>query len=190
VHGHPVADGAVLVAAIIGSAGSVVGGLVGGWFVLLAGHRQWQRDAAARRAERSHAAALLIVEAVAGLELAIVIWAAGESDGVALRVAFNVFAQTVAVQGIALTDSDLRDRLRNHTEFVATLASMAGRPKIEAVMVKPVRRHADALISALEAHVNDAPLPAYRPPPLSDAAGLLKWNPDPAAEAPDDSATF
>lgn len=170
-------DSGVIVAAVIGAGGSVIGGLVGGWLALVAGHRQWQRDSEAQRAERSRAAAMLIAESVAELEKAVVIYAAGESDSIGLRVAFNVFAQTAGVQAIALADRDLRSRVRNHVEWVGTFAAIADQRQVEAVLVEPMRRHADALIDALDSHVNDLPLPPYQPPPLGDAAALIEWQP-------------
>lgn len=115
------ADASVMVAALIGAGGSVVGGFVGGWLALLAGSRQGRRDVAARRTERSHQAALAIAESLAALELAVATWTARQSDAIALRVAFNLFAQTAAVQAIALTDGDLRSRVRTHTELVGRL---------------------------------------------------------------------
>ncbi len=44
-------------------------------------------------------------------------------------------------------------------------------------MLEPVRIHADAVISSLEAHVQDKPLPSYQPPPLTDAVALLSYEP-------------
>ena len=45
-------------------------------------------------------------------------------------------------------------------------------------MMTPVRRHADAVISALEAHVRGESPPPYSAPPMTDAVALLTWRPD------------
>jgi hypothetical protein len=164
-----------MIGAMIGAAGSVIGGFIGGCLALLASRRQSRREAAARRAERSHAAALAIADSAAALEGAVVTYAAGESDAIALRAAFNVFAQTAGVQTIALIDQDLRARVRNHLEWVRGFAGIASGRKIELVMVEPMRRHADALIDALDAQVNGLPLPPYEPPELGNAAALRIW---------------
>ena len=178
-----------VIAALIGAGGSLIGGVVGGWFTLRAGHRQWQRDREDSRAERSHQAAMAIAGAVADLEEAVVIWEARPSDIDALREAFNIFSRIATIQSMALTDDTLRQRVRTHTELVVRLAAGAGSTPSAAAFTGTVRRHADALIGALEAHVNGNSLPAYQPPPLNDAAGLITWQPAPQAPpAPAQSA--
>jgi hypothetical protein len=181
-----------LAAALIGVGGSVVGAAIGGWFGIMAARGQWKRDRADARAERSRQAAMAIAESVASLEEALVAWSAGQSDLVALRTAFNVFSRTAAVQSIALTESTLRERVRRHIELVARVATLAEtNPTGAAALVPTARRHADAVIEALDAHYNDAALPSYRPLPLEDAAALLTWpsaaaqgNGQPLAESP------
>lgn len=170
-------DVAVL-AATIGAAGSVIGGVVGGWFTLRAGHRQWQRDRSDSQAERSHQAALALAEAVAGLDEAVVTWEARPADADALRRAFNLFSRTAAVQSIALSDDTLRRRVRTHLELVGRFAALAGTIPQATALIPAVRRHTDALIEALDAHVNRKALPLYQAPPLNDVAGLLRWQPD------------
>ena len=88
----------------------------------------------------------------------------------------------VAVQGMTLTDADLRDRVQNHIQLASRLVAVAQgsvstpcRPSL----VRPERQHADAVISALEAHVQGQPLPPYQPPPLTDAVALLSYRPQP-----------
>jgi hypothetical protein len=76
-----------LAAALIGAGGSVVGGIVGGWFAIIAARGQWRRDRADARAERSRQAAVSIAESVASMEEALVAWAENESRLVALRAA-------------------------------------------------------------------------------------------------------
>ena len=163
---------------MIGAGGSVVGGIVGGWFAIMAVRGQWKRDRADARAERSHQAAMSIAESVASMEEALVAWAAGESSLVALRAAFNAFSRTAAVQSIALSDSALRQRVRRHVELLARVATIAeSTPANAAALVPTARRHASAVIEAVDAHCNDAALPWYQPLPLNDAAGLIGWQP-------------
>lgn len=161
-------------AALIGVGGSVVGGAVGGWYALRAGRQQWRRDRADARSERSWQAALAIAESAASLQESVLIWAAGGCDLDAFGLAANVFARAAAVQGLLLTDRDLRSRVDNHVRLVMTLASLS---KVGTLtpLVQPVRLHGEALIEAIDAHVNGVTLPAYRPPPLNDIAGLIAW---------------
>jgi hypothetical protein len=105
--------------------------------------------------------------------------AAGE-----LRVAFNAFSRSAAVQSIALTDGDLRTRVRNHARLAGLLCVVAERgggvgPRLS----DTVRLHADAVIEAIDAHVNDQRLPSYIAPRgrgEPDEPALPLW-----AEAPD-----
>jgi hypothetical protein len=168
-----------VIAAAIGAGGSLIGGVVGGWFALRAGHKQWQRDREDPRTERSHQAAMAIAVAVASMEEAVVTWNAHPEDTDALRASFNIFSRTAAVQSIVLTDDALRQRVRIHTELAVRLAALAGKTDAAAALTATVRRHADALIGALDAHVNGNPLPPYQPPPLDNAAGLVSWQPPP-----------
>jgi len=173
----------VLEAALIGGGGSVVGGLVGGWFALLAVRNQWRRDRAEARADRSRQAALSIADAIPAMEVALVAWAAGQSKLVELRGAFNAFSGTAAVQSIALTDSALRQRVRRHVELLVRVAALAeSSPAVAAALIPTARRHADVVIESLDAHYNDAALPSYRPLPMDDAEGLIRWAPKAGAE--------
>jgi hypothetical protein len=169
-----------LAAALIGAGGSLVGGIVGGWFALLASRGQAKRDRETGRVERSHQAAMSIAESLASMEEALVAWSADQSDLASLRAAFNAFSRSAAVQSIALTDSALRQRVRRHVELLARIAAFAeGTPDNAALLMPTARRHADAVIEALDAHYNDAALPSYQPLPLQDAAGLTVWHPRP-----------
>jgi len=165
-------------AAMIGAIGSVVGGVVVGWFTIVAARGQWKRDRADARLDRSRQAAMSIAESIASMEEALVAWSAGQSSLEAMRAAFNAFSRTAAVQSLALTDSALRQRVRRHVELLARVATVAETaPPGARALVMTARRHADAVIEALEAHCNDAALPSYRPLPLDDAEGLIAWQP-------------
>lgn len=170
---------------MIGAGGSVVGGAVVGWFTIVAARGQWKRDRdrADARLERSRQAAISIAESVASMEEALVAWSAGQSSVAALRAAFNAFSRTAAVQSIALTESTLRNRVRRHVELLARIATLSETAAGSVGgLVPTARRHADAVIEALDAHYNGAALPTYRPLPLNDAAGLITWQPT-AAQA-------
>jgi hypothetical protein len=165
----------ILAAALVGAAGSILGGIVGGWIALVAGSRQSRRDLASRRDERSQQAALSIAAAVGQLEEAIVGWQA-DADGRAIGTAYNRFSQTAVVQGIALTDAELADRVTAHVQLAGRFAGLADRPDIAGPLAEPTRRHANALLDSLAAHVGQGPLPPYEAPPLNDALALLSWN--------------
>jgi hypothetical protein len=170
-------------AAVIGAGGALIGGGFGGWFVLAAGHKQWQRDRESSRTDRSREAAMAIAGAVGEMEVAIVAWQA-EPDGqekiAALMAAFNMFSMSVAIQSLALTDDDLRSRVRAHQTFVGVLGRQARADSSTALLiVGQVRKHTDELLDALGAHVHGTALPPYQPLPLDDAKALLSWRPAP-----------
>jgi hypothetical protein len=172
--------------ALVGLGGSVIGGVVGGLFVLIAGERQWKRDRADARIERSHQAAMSIADAIARLEEQVVAWQANQQDTVSLTAEFNATARNIVVQSMALIDPAVRVRVQIHAQLAGRLVAVAqssvGSP-FPASMMIPERRHADAVIAALEAHVQDQVLPAYRPPPLTDAIALLSYQPSPEYQA-------
>ncbi len=93
------------------------------------------------------------------------------------------------MQSIALSDSALRQRVRRHVELLAQAATIAeSTPASGAALVPTARRHANAVIEALDAHCNDAALPSYQPLPLNDAAGLIGWQPVPTPKRGKDAA--
>jgi hypothetical protein len=168
-----------LFAAFIGAGGSVIGGLVGGWFALRAGHRQWQRDREDARTDRSHAAAMTIAESVVRLWEAVTAWQSTR-DYSAFAPAYNTFSRTIAAQSLWLTDDDLGQRVRDLQELAAVFGRGASLGESSAFPpTVQVRDCTDALADALKAHVHGEPLPPYQSPPLGDAAGLSKWTPTP-----------
>jgi hypothetical protein len=160
-------------AALIGVGGSAVGGLVGGWYVLRAGHEQWQRDRQDARTDRSRQAAMSMAEAVGEMEQAIGTWQADPADQAeiaALLNAFNAFSRSVAIQSLALTDDELRSRVRAHQTFVGVLGTLARQGGASAPpLADRVRKHADVVLDAISAHVHGNPLPSYQPLPLDNA---------------------
>jgi gas vesicle protein len=118
-------------AALIGVGGSVVGGAVGGWFVLLAAHRQSEHDRQSARLDRSHQAALAIADAIAALAVAVTTWKKRQDhDLVALATAFNAYSQAVSVQSIALIDPDLRNRVRNQTQLTIAFLTLLAKEEL------------------------------------------------------------
>jgi hypothetical protein len=168
-------------AALIGVAGSAVGGLVVGRYAIRAGHKQWERDREDSRTDRSRQSAIVIAGAVGAMEVAIVKWQAEPADPVeiaALMAAFNMFSVSVTVQSLALTDVDLRSRVRAHQTFVGILGAQAGQGGTAPQrLAGRVRMHADIVLEALGAYVNGTPLPRYQPLPLTDDAALARWTP-------------
>ena len=209
------AETVVWLAAIIGAAGSVVGGFVGGFVALLGARKQAQRDREDARADRSHQAAMSIAGGMASVVVAIVVWKeaaeqaarAGAVDvgnvqrGAAIgqsmtdvtratagmRAAATEFGQVAAVQGLALTDGDLASRVVSHIRLVAFLCRFAEQSGTAGPQLSDtVQRHAQAVVDAIEAHVNGRPLPGYAPlPPLevSRAQEIVGWKERPDAEA-------
>jgi hypothetical protein len=81
---------------------------------------------------------------------------------------------------MGLADADLRSRVRTHTRLTAALSNVAEKGGGAAPsLADVVRRHTDAVIGSLDAHVNEQSLPLYQPPPLDRAAELLAWKPQP-----------
>lgn len=67
---------------------------------------------------------------------------------------------------------------RTHVELLARVVTLAETaPGGAGALIPAARRHADAVIEALDAHYNDAALPSYRPLPLDDATALVAWQP-------------
>jgi len=82
----------------------------------------------------------------------------------------------VAVQGLALTDLELRSRVRNQTDLAAAFLRVAGKGGGAAPqLADTVQRHATVVLSALGAHVDDTALPRYQAPDLTNGSGLLSW---------------
>jgi hypothetical protein len=149
-----------LYVALLGVGGSIVGGAVGGWYVLRATHQQWVHDRAAARLDRSHRAASAVMAAISDLELAIVAWQKGRKDADALRDATNSFERTALVQSIALTDDELSERLNYHRLLAHKLVQAVNDKETGApALSETVRYHADAMFHALRAHTRGEPLP-------------------------------
>jgi len=165
-------------AALIGVGGSVVGGIVGGLFVLRAAQRQRERDRDDARAIRSHQAALAIADAMAALIVAVSTWKQ-DHDWDSLAAAFNTYSRTVGVQRLALIDPELRRRVQNQTPLTAAFLNVAAKGGGAAPQsADTVLRHSNAVIPALGAHVSDEALPPYQPPDLESGSGLLGWGRD------------
>lgn len=177
-------------AALIGVGGSAVGGLVGGWYALRAGHNQWQRDRQDAQTDRSRQAAMSIAEVIGEMEQAIGTWQANPTDQAeiaALLNAFNAFSRTVAIQSLALTDRELRARVRAHQTLVGVLGTIAAQGGTSGPpLAGQVRKHADVVLDTIAAHVHGSPFPPYEPLPLDNAGALMQWTQGPAT-APQDA---
>jgi hypothetical protein len=162
-----------LAAALIGAVGSVIGGLVGGWLAISATRRQWERDQQVALTDRSRTAALEIASWIVRMNNGLASWyqAPQGLDTEALRAEFETFSSTAAIQAIALTDDELRQRVRNYTENLSYATNAAGAPTFGRPMVDPARRHGEAVIAALEAHYRGDPLPPYNQPSMKEMEG-------------------
>ncbi len=97
---------------------------------------------------------------------------------------FNAFSRSVAIQSLALTDDELRSRVRAHQTFVGVLGTLARQGGTSAPpLADRVRKHADVVLDAISAHVHGNPLPSYQPLPLDNAGALAQWTPVPAPVA-------
>lgn len=153
----------VLAAALIGAGGSLVGGLVGGWFALVAVRSQWNRERSAAKQDRSHQAAMSLFDWVGRTEEVLEAWSTDQGDVVALRTAFNAFSRTVTVQGTALTDDDLRKWVNDHVDLLLWIGEVAAQdPEASIALIKPAHRHADTVAAALEAHVRGDQVPRFQ----------------------------
>ncbi len=98
-----------------------------------------------------------------------------------LVAAFNAYSQAVTVRSLALTDPELRSRVRNQTGLVMAFLSVAGKGGGAAPqLADTAKRHVTAVYSAIDAHVNGSTLPEYQAPDLTSGSGLLSWGLDSA----------
>jgi hypothetical protein len=179
--GHVSTAALAVVAALIGAGGSLLGGLVGGWYVVRAAQQQWQRDREQARSDRSRQAAMALAEALGHIDLAVANWGAKGVQTEELHAAFNTFAQSSALQALVLTDEELLARLRHYVALAQLLLKLARQGDTSADSLVPaVRRGARVLADSLSAHFNDRALPAYMPPPLDDVTALTSWRPSPS----------
>jgi hypothetical protein len=141
-----------LYAALIGIGGSILGGLVVGWYTLRAVHQQWEHDRATARLDRSHQAASAVIAAISELEQAIFAWQKGREDADALLKVHNSFERAALVHSTALTDHHLFVRVSNH-QLLAYKFVVAARDEDRraSALSEAVRYHADKVIPALRA---------------------------------------
>jgi hypothetical protein len=110
------------------------------------------------------------------MDAAVVRWQMNEQDAEALRPAYGDCARVVRVQRMTLIDQALRDRLDKHMELTSIFAQTAidGGGAAKAVSAT-VRRHTEAVMAALDAHVRGQPLPAYEALDTTDRNALVGW---------------
>ncbi len=168
--------------ALIGFGSAIVGAVVGGLFVVAAARGQWRHDRreAARQASRESARRILAT--VVQLEGVFATLIAGEQVPTADAAAtFNSFSATTTTDLPFITDDEVCRRVLAHVELCGPLIHFASTTtSVPREIWEAVRRHADAVTAALEAHIRDAVLPTYRPLPketsgIIDLSGLRSW---------------
>lgn len=163
-------------AALIGVGGATIGGVASGWVVVIAGRRQWQRDREDAQRDRSQQAAEAIADALAAMDAAVVVWQANQHDTESLRLAYGDCARGVRIQMMTMKDQVLRDRLNRHMQATSIFVSNAIKgARAAQAMSETIRRHTQAMISALEACVSGQPLPAYKALDPKDPSALANW---------------
>jgi hypothetical protein len=183
VHGRTAAGlsatAVAVIAALIGAGGAIVGGLVGGWFALLAAHRQWSRDREDRRSDQSRQAALEIAEASNLLEEAFLARAVERISGDELTRAFNTFSQIASMRSIAIIDPQIRKRVRDHQLLGFAYMTFSHEPEKLSPYADRLRVHGEAMTAAIEAYYNGKLLPPYQSIPLASTDQILAWKPTP-----------
>jgi hypothetical protein len=170
------------IAALIGAGGSVLGGLVGGWYALRAGHKQRERDRRDTRLDRSRQAAMSIADALGMMTGTLATWNNTPQKLAELGTANNMFSLTVTVQSIALIDGELRDRIHRTKNLVCFTSETAQRyGSAIQLLIEKTQLNSDAVLTALAAHIHGRPLPPYNPPPERNAHALADWSPDDVA---------
>jgi hypothetical protein len=168
------ADLSWLWAALIGVGGAVVGGIVGGWYVMRTNRQQSQRDREDVRTDRSRQAALAIASAIGELITAMVAWRI-DCDDQKLGASLVPFNLTAGIQNLALADDEVRARVVNDVYLAASIPSLPDDSESAKVIADAICRHSQEVIDALGKHVHGRQLPPYEAPPLNDAEALMSW---------------
>ncbi|MHB8287688.1 MAG: hypothetical protein ACYDEY_00315 [Acidimicrobiales bacterium] len=67
--------------------------------------------------------------------------------------------------------------MRNHVQFAFWVGSKAQHlPQQAAALIPSLRRHEALVVTTLEAHIENQPLPDYSPLPLHDFRELINWS--------------
>jgi hypothetical protein len=163
--------------AIIGLGGAIIGAVGGGLFVVYAVRAQWKRD----RTEGSRQAARRVLAALVPLEGVFATLLADHRVGIAdAATAFNTFSTAATTELPFITDDQARSRVSAHVELCHFLISVAATSPPPRPVLEAVRRHADAITEALDAHIRGTPLPRYTRIPTNslgvpDVAALIAW---------------
>ncbi len=163
--------------AVIGFGSAIVGAIVGGFFVLYAARGQWKAD----RRETSRQAARRIIAALVPLEGVFATLLAGHSILTADAAAtFNTFSAATTTELPFIADDQVCARVLAHVRLCGSLLHIAPTAPPPKPVLAAVRRHADAVTEALEAHIREKPLPSYTPLPLNpsgapDVKALMAW---------------
>jgi hypothetical protein len=159
----------LLLAALIGAGGSLIGGVVGGGFVLLAGRQQFK----ATRLDRSHQAALTVLSQAGAMHTAVMAWSRNP-DAQALFGAFKTFGQGATTQIAVISDGSVGACLKDYADLIDKILEIAGQenaPNLD----EAENRQYWTLINAISAHVHGDKPATYEPPPLDDLTALHNW---------------
>jgi hypothetical protein len=152
--------------------GAVVGGIVGGSYVIYTGRQQSRRDREDARTDRSSQAALAIASAIGQLITAMVAWRI-DRDNQKLWAALVPFNLTAGIQNLALADGEVRSRVVNDVYLAASISSLPDDSESIKVIADAICRHSQEVIDALGKHIHGQQLPPYEAPPLNDAEALM-----------------
>jgi len=166
--------------AVIGFGSAIIGAIVGGLFVLYAARGQWRRD----KRETSRQAARRVLAALVPLEGVFATLLAGQSIPNAEAAAtLNTFSAATTTELPFITDDQVCARVLAHVQLCWPLLLFqitASAPPPPRDVYQAVRRHANAVVEALEAHIRERPLPRYVPLPQNasgapDLSALVSW---------------
>lgn len=158
--------------AAIGFGGALIGAVVGGAFVVMASRGQWKHD----RLETSRIAAGRLLGALFQVEAVFATLLQGgpvAADDAAQR--FNSFSQSANAELPFVLDREVGSRVLAHVNLCWTVLRVAPNLTMPAELTAAVRRHADAVTDALQAHIQGARLPDYTPLPMDDLRAIIAW---------------
>jgi len=170
-----------MLAGVIGFGSAILGAVVGGIFVLVAARGQWKNDRQGTVRQASRESARRLLAALVPLEGTFATLLGGQRVVAAeLNTIFNAFSGVTTAELPFITDDQVARRVLAHVQPCWPLIRMAPTAPPPRPVLEAVRRHADAVTEALEAHIRGAPLLAYRPLPMDttgriDIHALIAW---------------
>ena len=168
------------VTAVIAAGSAILGAVTGAVATARAERRAARRQRAVEDLRRSQGAAGELIDDVYELSRRVEEGVANTSPTLMVTAA-NDFAQRIPRKLASITDEELASRVMNHRTYAAAVG-ISGTPGIARTpppgLTDALNRHAEAVMASLEAHIQGAPLPAYRAPEFSGPAvleGLIAW---------------